>query len=85
MRQFFVKSHDATQAICKLCFSKILSISLASNEHKTFAEHLSTRQHKDNVKLFQKNKLEFPFTLLNLPFADYAELIRQSAIREGKF
>lgn len=84
MRQFFVKSHDATQAICKLCYSKILSISQASNEHTTFAKHMSTRQHNDNVQLFLKNKLEFPFTLLNLPFADYAELIRQSAIREGK-
>ncbi|KAH9391908.1 hypothetical protein TYRP_022407, partial [Tyrophagus putrescentiae] len=85
MRQFFVKSHDATQAICKLCYSKILSISQANNEHAVFGQHLSSRQHNDNVKLFLKNKLEFPFTLLNLPFADYAELIRQSAIREGLF
>ncbi|KAH9395157.1 hypothetical protein TYRP_005229, partial [Tyrophagus putrescentiae] len=85
LRQFFVKSPGATQAICKLCYSKILHISQAKNEWTILFQHFSTSQHKTNMDLFLKNKLEYSYTLLDLPFDDYAELIRQSAIREGTF
>lgn len=81
----FSQSADGKHAICKLCVSHELSIKEKIQTWSKLHQHLTTSLHKENVALFEKSKLEFPFALVkDFQYNDYFEIIKKSSIREGK-
>lgn len=79
----FTCSAQKDTAICKLCYNHELSIT-SSNTFNALKQHIKTIKHRNNVKEFEKDELDFPYAFLNLEHQDYQKLIRKSAVREGK-
>lgn len=78
----FARSVSKDKAICKLCVNHELT--LGNNVTNALKQHLKTNLHQNNVKDFENDCLDFPYALLSLDFSEYLNLIRKSAIREGK-